>query len=102
MIPVAVLHILMDVIDGSLQSASPCPPELFIMAQGTLILETSRDLVIPACQSRALWTGFTTCYAEHRIPETVMVETGLLQLFLKCRSAAYRRSVALKKRRILA
>ncbi|MGD9234526.1 MAG: hypothetical protein PVH67_11785 [Desulfobacterales bacterium] len=32
MIPVAVLHKLMDVIDGSLQSASPCPPELLIMA----------------------------------------------------------------------
>ena len=50
----------------------------------------------------ALWTGFTTCYAEHRIHQTVMVETGLLQLFLKCRLAAHRRSVALKKRRILA
>jgi len=31
-IPVAVLHKSMDVIDGSLQSASPCPPELLIMA----------------------------------------------------------------------
>jgi hypothetical protein len=31
-IPVAMLHKQMDVIDGSLQSASPCPSELLIMA----------------------------------------------------------------------
>jgi hypothetical protein len=84
----------MDVIDGSLQSAHLVRPNSLLWLQGTLIPEVSRDLVIPACQSRALWTGFTTCYAEHRIPETVMVENGLLQLFLKCRSAVHRRSVA--------
>ena len=60
-IPVAVLHKQMDVIDGSLQSATPVRPNSLLWLQGTLILETSRDLVIPACQSRVLWTGVTTC-----------------------------------------
>ena len=80
MISVAVLHKSMDVIDGSLQSASPCPPELLILwLQGTLILETSRDLVIPDCQSRAPWTGVTTGYAELRISEAGMVLTGSMK-----------------------
>ena len=74
MIPVAVLHKQMDVIDGSLQSATPVRPNSLLWLQGTLILETSGDLVIPDCQSRAPWTGVTTCYAEHRIPETGMVD----------------------------
>jgi hypothetical protein len=54
----------MDVIDGSLESASPCPSEKLLWLQGTLILEVSGDLVIPDCQDRALWAGATTCYAE--------------------------------------
>jgi hypothetical protein len=69
----------MDVIDGSLQSASPCPPELLIMAPRYSDPGNSRDLVIPDCQSRARWTGVTTCYAEHRIPETGMVQNGLMK-----------------------
>jgi hypothetical protein len=49
-ISVAVRHGLMDVIDGSLESASPCPSESQLWLQGTLILAVSRDLVIPVCQ----------------------------------------------------
>ena len=37
-------------IDGSLESASPCPPENKLWLQGTLILAVPRDLVIPDCQ----------------------------------------------------
>ena len=57
----------------------PVRPNSLLWLQGTLILETSRDLVIPDCQSRARWTGVTTCYAEHRIPETGMVQNGLMK-----------------------
>src|SRR5210317_1072989 len=71
----------MDVIDGSLESASPCPSESQLWLQGTLILAVSRDLVIPVCQDRALWAGVTTCYAELWISEAVMVETGSLKLY---------------------
>jgi len=38
MISVAVLYGYMDVIDGSLESASPCPSESQLWLQGTLIL----------------------------------------------------------------
>jgi len=76
-IPVAVLHKQMDVIDGSLQSATPVRPNSILWLQGTLILEASRDLVIPACQSRALWTGVTTGYAEPRIFKIGAVQIGL-------------------------
>jgi hypothetical protein len=55
---------------------------LQLWLQGTLILADPGDLVIPACQSRALWAGFTTGYAELRIPETVIVQPGSL-LFKK-------------------
>ena len=81
MITVAVLHRLMDVIDGSLESASPCPSENQLWLQGTLILAVPRDLVIPVCQDRALWAGVTTCYAELRISETVMAKTGSLKIY---------------------
>ncbi len=81
MITVAVLHGLMDVIDGLLETASPCPSENKLWLQGTLILSVFRDLVIPVCQDRALWTGVTTCYAELRISEAVMVENGSLKLY---------------------
>jgi hypothetical protein len=57
-------HGKMDVIDGSLESASPCPSENKLWLQGTLILGMPRDLVIPVCQTRAPWAGITTCYAE--------------------------------------
>ena len=79
MISVAVLHKQMDVIDGSLQSATPVRPNSLLWLQGTLILETSRDLVIPDCQSRAPWTGVTTGYAELRISEIGTVQIGLLK-----------------------
>ncbi|MEJ2488072.1 MAG: hypothetical protein ACWGNI_01275 [Desulfobacterales bacterium] len=79
MISVAVLHKQMDVIDGSLQSATPVRPNSLLWLQGTLILETSRDLVIPDCQSRAPWTGVTTGYAELRISEAGMVRTGSMK-----------------------
>ncbi len=41
----------------------PVRPKLPIWLQGTLILYTNRDLVIPACQSRTPWTGGSTSYA---------------------------------------
>jgi len=71
----------MDAIDGSRQSAHPVRSNSLLWLQGTLILEISRDLVIPVCQSRALRAGFTTCYTEHRITETAMVETSSLRFF---------------------
>jgi hypothetical protein len=80
-VSVAVRHGLMDVIDGSLESASPCPPENKLWLQGTLIRKVAKDLVIPDCQHRALWAGVTTCYAEHRTSEAVMVETGSIKLY---------------------
>jgi hypothetical protein len=47
-----------DVIDGSLESASPCPSENKLWLQGTLILGAyTRDLVIPVCQIRAHGQG---------------------------------------------
>jgi len=52
------------VIDGSLESASPCPSESKLWLQDTLILGVPRDIVIPDCQDRVLWAGVTTCYAE--------------------------------------
>jgi len=57
-------------------------PTLQLWLQGTLILGNPGDLVIPACQSRALWAGFTTGYAELQISETVIVQPGSL-LFKK-------------------
>jgi hypothetical protein len=71
----------MDVIDGSLESASPCPSESQLWLQGTLILAVSRDLVIPDCQNRALWAGVTTCYAELWISEAVMAKTGSIKIY---------------------
>ena len=50
--------------------------------QGALILENSRDLVIPECQSRTSWTGFFTCNAKIRISKNVIVKLSLLE-FLK-------------------
>jgi len=50
-----------DDIDGSLESASPCPSENLLWLQGTLILAVSRDLVRPVCQNRTLWAGDSTC-----------------------------------------
>jgi hypothetical protein len=66
----------MDVIDGSGQNALPCPPKL---NYGSKVLGSwinPRDLVIPGCQSRALWAGLATGYAEPREPKTVIVESG--------------------------
>ena len=77
-IPVAVLHKSMDVIDGSLQSASPCPPELLIIMAPRYSdpgnIQRSRHTRLP--KSGAM-DRVTTGYAEHRIPETGMVQNGL-------------------------
>ena len=65
------------------QECQPCPPDHRLWLQGTLINEKEKDLVIPDCQSRALWRRFTTCYAELRISKTAMVETGLIKFWKK-------------------
>ena len=71
----------MDAIDGSLESASPCPSESQLWLQGTLILAVSRDLVIPDCQDRALWAGLPPVMLNFEYAETVMVGTGSLKLY---------------------
>ena len=44
-----------------------------IWLQGALILENSRDLVIPVCQYRTLGAGFSTCKAGMRISKSEIV-----------------------------
>jgi hypothetical protein len=61
---------------------------LQLWLQGTLILGNPGDLVIAACQSRALWAGFTTGYAELQISKTVIVQPGSPKLKKNAASAA--------------
>ena len=61
----------------------------WLWLQGTLILENPRDLVIPACQSRALWAGVTTGYAEPRVSKIVMVEPGSSRVQKNAAQAAH-------------
>ena len=92
----------MDVIDGSLQSASPCPPELLIMAPrysdpGNIQRSRHTRLLKSGAMDRGYhllcWTSNTWNWdGSERFNEVLK----------KFRSAEYRESVALKKRRILA
>ena len=91
----------MDVIDGSLQSASPCPPELLIMAprySDPGNTQRSRHIRLPKsgtmdrgyhplCWTSNIWNQ----YGSDRFNEVLK----------KFRSAEYRESVALEKGRIL-
>ena len=58
----------------------PVRPNLKLWLQGALILENPGGLVIPACQIRALWAGFTTGYAGLRLSKTVIVQPGSTKL----------------------
>jgi hypothetical protein len=58
----------------------PVRPNLKLWLQGALILESPGGLVIPACQIRALWAGFTTGYAGLRISKTAIVQPGSTKL----------------------
>ena len=62
-ITAAVLNNSSEIIDGYGKNASPCPSKP-LWLQGTLILDRTEDLVIPACQSRTPWAGETTGDAE--------------------------------------
>ena len=86
----------MDIIDGSVKNATLSVRIPKIWLQGALILENSRDLVIPACQGRAIWAGFTTCNAEPGGSKIVIAWPGLIP-FQKNRPGSEWGSVASKK-----
>ena len=92
----------MDVIDGSLQSASPCPPELLIMAprySDPGNIQRSRHTRLP--KSGAMDRGYhLLCWTSNTWNWDGSERFN--EVLKKFRSAEYRESVALKKRRILA
>lgn len=72
-----------DVIDGFGKVADPVrSTRSLLWLQGALITVLPEDLVIRVCQSRTLWIGFSTRYADLEISFTVEVkpEYGFLKI----------------------
>jgi len=62
-------------ISSTKEKTLPCQAiPVMIPIYGSKVLwswENPRALVIPGCQSRAIWAGFATGYTEPRVPESV-------------------------------